>query len=170
MVDNYSQSVEIEVSSRAKRLQMAGIALVLFSLGFVLVSVFYNWFFMFGFAVFCAAGIVCMHFYNKTAKEYIYEVNPNRLVIVKKDVMNKQTRVLSLLLKDVTDFCIMNDICNDIDDGGDFLFCNKAYDMGVYQIVFKTDGGDSKRVLFVPDEYMIALIQENLQNINNEKK
>lgn len=190
MVDNYSQAVEIEVSHHSKRLQMTGIFLVLFSLGFVMTSIFYNWLFMIAFAVFFVAGIICIHIFNQTAKEYIYEVNPTRLIIVKKDVVNKQTVVLSLLFKDVTEFCIMNDLYNDrkvkgedvvcCNDGCDvidynktfdILFCNKAYDMGVYQIVFcPEDTGISQKVLFAPDEYMVALINEYIKNANSNNK
>jgi len=183
MVDNYSQSVEIDVTHHAKRLQWTGMFLVLFSLGFVVTSIFYNWLFMIGFAVFFVAGIVFIHIYNQTAKEYIYEVSPTRLVIVKKDVVNKQTVVLSLLFKDVTSFGIMTDIYHDKVEGEDavsrnvqndvidysktfdILLCNRAYDMGVYQIVFMpTDMGISQKVLFAPDEYMVALINENIKN------
>ena len=71
MVDNYSQSVEVDVTHHAKRLQWTGIFLVLFSLGFVVTSIFYSWYFMIAFGVFFAAGIVCIHIYNQTAKEYI---------------------------------------------------------------------------------------------------
>ncbi len=183
MVDNYSQSVEIDVTHHAKRLQWAGMFLVLFSLGFVVTSIFYNWLFMIGFAVFFVAGIVFIHIYNQTAKEYIYEVSPTRLVIVKKDVVNKQTVVLSLLFKDVTSFGIMTDVYHDKVEGEDavsrneqndvidysktfdILLCNRAYDIGVYQIVFMPeDTGISQKVLFAPDEYMVALINENIKN------
>lgn len=183
MVDNYSQSVEIDVTRRSKRMQWTGMFLVLFSFGFVVAAIFYNWLFMIVFVVFFAAGIVFIHIYNQTAKEYVYEVSPTRLVIVKKDVVNKQTVVLSLLFKDVTGFGIMTDIYHDKVEGEDavcanehhdsidysktfdILLCNKAYDMGVYQIVFMPkDTGISQKVLFAPDEYMVALINENIKN------
>lgn len=183
MVDNYSQSVEVDVTHHAKRLQWTGIFLVLFSLGFVVTSIFYSWYFMIAFGVFFVAGIVCIHIYNQTAKEYIYEVSPTRLVIVKKDVVNKQSVVLSLLFKDVTSFGIMDDMYHDKVEGEDviccnskvdvidysktfdILFCNKAYDMGVYQIVFMPeDTGISQKVLFAPDEYMVALINEHIKS------
>lgn len=191
MVDNYSQSVEVDVSHHAKRLQWTGMFLVLFSLGFVVTSIFYSWYFMIAFGVFFAGGIVCIHVYNQTAKEFIYEVGPTRLVIVKKDVVNKQSVMLSLLFKDVTSFGIMDDLfhekvegedivcCNSLVDVIDYsktfdiLFCNKACDMGVYQIVFlPEDTGIGQKVLFAPDEYMVALINENIKSAKarNEEK
>ena len=183
MTDHYSQTIDVEVSQKMRQLQWAGITMILASLGFILISAFYSWYFMIAFGVFFAAGIVCIHIYNQTAKEYIYEVSPTRLVIVKKDVVNKQSVVLSLLFKDVTSFGIMDDMYHDKVEGEDviccnsqvdvidysktfdILFCNKAYDMGVYQIVFMPeDTGISQKVLFAPDEYMVALINEHIKS------
>lgn len=78
MTDNYSQSVDVEVSTSAKTMQWVGICLALASFGFVLLSAFYNWWLMFGFAALAIAGGVLIHFYNKTAKENILTIFRSR--------------------------------------------------------------------------------------------
>lgn len=158
MVEQYSQTLEVEVGQKSKQKQWIGIALVLFSLGFLMLSIFYSWWFMFGFASIFVVGCIFIYSYNKTAKEYTYEFNPTRLTIACKDVVNRQKRILTLLLKDVQEFSVMSDIADD----DDLACCNKAYDMGVWQIIFMLDG-KKRRLLFAPDEYMIALINEAIK-------
>lgn len=64
MVAQYSCSVDVEVPKNKKIMQWAGIFAILFSLGFVMLSVFYSWYFMIAFAFFFAGGVVNLHFYN----------------------------------------------------------------------------------------------------------
>lgn len=159
MVEQYSQELEVEVKPQAKHKQLAGIFSVLFSMGFLVLSIFYSWWFMFGFAVIFAIGIVFIHSYNKTAREYTYELNRSSLTIVYKDVVNRQKRLLTLQLKDVESFEIMQDTYL---EGSDILCCGNAYDNGVWQLVFSIDG-KARRLLFAPDEYMCILLDEILK-------
>ena len=140
--------------------------MILASLGFVLISAFYSWYFMFGFAALLASGAVCIHFYNKTAKEYTYEFSPSRLKIIEKDVVNRQRVYLDLLWKDVCNFEIMNDV---YDEKSDLLCASKAYESGVWQIVFNVEN-EKKRLLFAPDDYLVLLIKEIANNDENEKQ
>lgn len=140
--------------------------MILASLGFILISAFYSWYFMFGFAALLASGAVCIHFYNKTAKEYTYEFSPSRLKIIEKDVVNRQRVYLDLLWKDVCNFEIMNDV---YDEKSDLLCASKAYESGVWQIVFKVEN-EKKRLLFAPDDYLVLLIKEIANNDENEKQ
>lgn len=165
MTDQYIQSIDVEVGKTAKYMQWAGIALILASLGFILLSAFYNWWFVFGFAVLLAGGGVLLHFYNKTAKEYTYEFSRSRLRIIAKDVVNRQRVYLDLLWKDAKSFGIMTDM---YDAKRDLLCANKSYEKGVCQIVFRADN-QTRRLLFVPDEYMSALISEMVGEQINKK-
>lgn len=137
--------------------------MILASLGFILISAFYSWYFMFGFAALLVGGAVCIHFYNKTAKEYTYEFSPSRLKVIEKDVVNRQRVYLDLLWKDVCDFEIMNDV---YDEKSDLLCASKAYESGVWQIVFRVEN-KKKRLLFVPDDYLVLLIKEIANNGEN---
>ena len=105
------------------------------------------------------AGGVLLHFYNKTAKEYTYEFSRSRLRIIAKDVVNRQRVYLDLLWKDVKSFDIMTGA---YDEKRDLLCANKSYDVGVCQIVFRADN-QTRRLLFMPDEYMSALVKETLK-------
>ena len=165
MTDHYSQTIDVEVSQKMRQLQWAGITIILASLGCILVSAFYSWYFMFGFAALLVGGAVCIHFYNKTAKEYTYEFSPSRLKVIEKDVVNRQRVYLDLLWKDVCGFEIMNDV---YDAKLDLLCASKAYESGVWQIVFKVDN-EKKRLLFAPDDYLVLLIKEIANNGENNK-
>lgn len=161
MTQNYCQAIEVEVSSKSRRMQWTGIFSILFALGFVMISIFYSWYFMIAFALAFVFGALNLHFCNKTAKEYVYEFTDTRINFVKKDIVNRQYRVLSLLLKDVVSFSLMQDI---YDEGNstNHMYCSRAYDRGVYQIVFDYEG-KRQIALFAPDDYMIALINDALK-------
>ncbi len=160
MTDNYSQAVDILIERGARRLQWIGIFAVLFSLGFVMISIFYNWLFMIAFALVLAIGIVCIYKYNRLAKEYIYEFSKTCLTFVKKDVVNRQSVVCRVAYTDVKAFEIMNE--GYFENDNTRLYCSKAYDMGVYQLRVDVEGKEMK-ILFAPDDYMIALINEAIK-------
>ena len=166
MTDHYSQTIDVEVSQKMRQLQWVGITMILASLGFILISAFYSWYFMFGFAALLVGGAVCIHFYNKTAKEYTYEFSPSRLKVIEKDVVNRQRVYLDLLWKDVCGFEIMNDV---YDEKSDLLCASKAYESGVWQIVFKVEN-EKKRLLFTPDDYLVLLIKEIANSDENKNK
>lgn len=160
MTDQYIQSIDVEVRKKSKSMQWAGIGCILASLGFVLLSAFYSWWFMFGFALLAGCGGILLHFYNKTVKEYSYEFSKTRLRIISKDVVNRQRVYLDLLFKDAKRFEIMTDMYN---EKSDLLCADNAFDRGVWQIVFEVDN-QTRRLLFAPDEYMVALIDETINN------
>lgn len=159
MTEQYSQTVEVTVTSKTKAMQWIGIGSVLFSLGFLMLAIFYVWYFVFGFIAILAVGIVYIHLYNTSPKEFIYDISPVRLVIAKKDLMGKTVRKLSLMLEDVKSLELMQGIADD----DDVIACDRTYDKGVYQLVYGEDG-NVKRLLFAPDDYMLALLKEALQD------
>lgn len=162
MVEQYSQTIDVDVTKKSKLMQLAGIALVLASLGFLMVSIFFSWWFMFAFAALFTLGCIAIHLYNKVAKEFTYELNRTCLCVVAKDVVNRQKRILTLYLKDMRGFGVMSSM---YDGKQDILCCNNCYNMGVYEIRFDFDGTD-KRLLFAPDDYMIALLNEAIAENN----
>jgi len=157
MTEQYSQTVEVAVTSKTKAMQWIGIAAVLFSLGFLMLTIFLKWYFVFVFIVILAIGIVYLHFYNKTAKEFIYDYSPVRLVIAKKDLMGKTSRILSLLFDDAISCEIMDGAADD----DDVMACGAVHERGIYQIVY-SEGEKTRRLLFAPDDYMLALLKEAL--------
>lgn len=68
MVQQYSCTVDAEVKKSKKALQWAGIFAILFSLGFVIFSIFFSWYFMIAFAFFFVGGVVNLHFYNNVKR------------------------------------------------------------------------------------------------------
>lgn len=157
MTRQYSQTVEMTVSSKTKSMQWIGIAAVLFSLGFLMLTIFLKWYFVFPFVIILAVGIVYIHFYNVSAKEYIYEFSPSRLTVAKKDLMGRTRRLVSLMLADVESGSVMEGLSDD----NDIVACNAAYERGVYQLIYKEEE-KRYRLLFAPDTYMQALLLEAL--------
>ena len=158
MTEQYSQTAEVAITSKTKAKQWIGIGLVLFSLGFLMLTIFLKWYFVFAFAVILTVGIIYIHIYNNTAKEYIYDFSPKRLVIAKKDVIGRTRRILSLLYDDVVDCKLMEELATE----GDIVACGATYEQGVYQIAYK-EGEIMRRLLFAPDTYMMALLKETLK-------
>ncbi len=86
-------------------------------------------------------------------------MSPGRLVVAKKDLMGKTVKKLSLMLVDVKSLELMQGIADD----DDVIACDQTYDKGVYQLVYGEDGS-VRRLLFAPDDYMLALLKEALRD------
>lgn len=157
MTQQYSQTSEATVSSKTKAMQWIGIAAILFSMGFLMLAIFLKWYFAFAFVVIFIVGCVYLHFYNNSAKEYIYEFSPSRLTVAKKDLLGRTRRMVSLMLSDVEEFGLMQGVSDDTD----VICCDRTYEKGVYQIIYR-DEVKTRRLLFAPDTYMTALIREVL--------
>ena len=166
MTGQYTQTVDVVVDGKAKRTQWIGIAAILISLGFIVLAAFLNWYLMFGFGAFLLIGVVQIHRYNLVAREYIYSYSDTRLVIAKKDVVNRTRRVLGVLFKDVISFAPLESLSED----DDIVCCKNVSDMGVYELNFKV-GEEVRRLLFAPDEYLTELIKHRLAGaVNGEDK
>lgn len=157
MTEQYSQSVEVAVSGKLKAMQWCGIASLLLSVGFAVTAGFVSLYMLFGFGLFLLIAIFDLHFYNAEAKEYIYSFNPTRLVVAKKDIVNRTRRVMSVLFEDVTSFAPLEGMSDD----GDIICCGNVSDIGVHELNFKA-GDEVCRLLFAPDEYMSELIKNRL--------
>ncbi len=162
MTEQYTQTVEVTVSSKTKGMQWAGIVAVLLALGFLMLAIFLVWYFVFGMLALLAIGIVYIHFYNISAQEYAYDFSTVRLIVVKKDLMGKQKRILCLVYEDIIDFGIMEGLAED----EDIIACNAAHEAGVYQIVYR-NADKTRRLLFAPDDYLLALLKQRIASCDN---
>ena len=157
MNEQYSQTVEVSVPKGAKAKQWVGIGCILAALGFVMLSVFHSLLWLIAVALFAVAAVINIHFYNDTAREYSYDVSAQRIVIVKKDVVNRQRRLIAIPFENITSFGVMQSML----DEDDIMAANAAYDDGVYELIFR-DNDKLKRLLFAPDSYMIEIIKERV--------
>ena len=164
MTEQYSQNIDVAVSRRAKATQYIGIAAVLLSVGFIFAAAFYNWYLMFAFAAFLAIGAIEIHVYNATPREYIYDFSPKRLVVAKKDVVNRTRRILSVLYEDVASFAPLEGLSEE----SDLVCCSSAGEEGVYELNFKA-GDSMRRLVFKPDEYLTQLIKSALASANKDE-
>lgn len=158
MTEHYSQTVDVQVSREARVKQMLGIAFALVSLGFIMLSAFLNWLYMIGFGIALIVGLVFIQLYNLTPKSYTYDFSIERLIIAKTSVINRTTRLVSIMFCDVKRFDLMSDLLSE----RDIVASNSVNERGVYELVYRAENGENRRVLFAPDDYMIELIREIL--------
>jgi len=154
MTDRYSQTVDVEVKNAQIKYQILGISSILIGLGAIVLSVFISYYFMFGLAVFGILGIVFIHEYNGYPKEFTYELSLESFVVIKKDLVNRQKRILYLLLKDIEIISVLDGLFDDTD----LVACSKN-SKNMYQIIYN-ENDQHKRLIISPDEYMIALLNE----------
>lgn len=159
MIDNYTQTIECEISKEARKKQLLGVGFVFLAFVCLTVAATVNWWVAIGAGIFAVSGGIFLHLFNDTAKEYTYEFSTSCIVISKKDAVNRQHRILTLYYKDVVSFGILEGLlCDD-----DVVATDKCGSIGVYEINYVEDGV-AKRLCLVPDDYMIALLSEAIAN------
>lgn len=164
MTDNYTQTVELKMSGNTRLKQILGLVLILLGVGLFAVAATANWFITIPAVFLVVGGGVYLHLFNKTAKEYVYGFNYQRLVISKKDSVNRQKRILSVEVDKIISFEIMQSLPN----VGDTIAVADVGEMGVYELTFSCENGESK-LFFKPDEYMVALINDCLDSRKSVK-
>lgn len=158
MTYSYEQSIDIELPKTARIKQIVGVLLILFGLGFVLLASLYSYYFFIPVGVFVIAGALVTWNYNKTVLKYIYSYNGERIAFSTTNVVGKTERKLEILWADVDEYGDFLDLI----DPRDFVMCANPRDYGVKTIEFHLENGEIHRVLFAPDDYMKALIDENV--------
>lgn len=161
MTDNYTQTIEVNMKSETRRKQILAFILILLALALFAVAAVVSWFIVIAAVAVGIAGGVYLHLFNNSAKEYIYDFSPVRLVISKKDAVNRTRRLVTLAFADVAAFGIMQDMA----DKQDVCAVNDIGEKGVYQISYK-ENGNIRKLYFQPDDYMLALLEEKLSEIN----
>lgn len=161
MTENYTQTVEVDLKKESRRKQITAFVLILISLALFAVAAVVNWFIVIASVIIGAAGVLYLHLFNETAKEYVYDLSATRLVVSKKDAVNRTRRILTLILEDVVFLGIMQDI----PDKDDVCAVNDLGGKGVYQASYK-EGSTVRNLYFEPDDYMIALLNDRLPEIN----
>lgn len=157
MMDNYEQNVNIDLPKSARSKQIIGVLLILFGLGFILLASLYNYFFFIPMGVFVVAGVVVTHGYNKTVLKYTYSYNYERIAFSTTNVVGRTERKLEITWNDMDSYENFIDVI----DPRDFIMCENPRDYGVKALEFHLENGEMHRVLFAPDDYLNALINEN---------
>ena len=160
MTEQYSQTVEVALSKSVRTTRNMGAAAFLIALTFVIIAGFVSWYFMIGFGVFFAVAAIEIHFFNASPKEFIYDFSMSRLVIAKKDIVNRTRRMLCVAFIDVKEFGVLDGLSDD----DDIVACESSSQQGVYQLVFD-ENGKYRRLLFAPDDYLVELISAALKNV-----
>ena len=171
MTEQYTQTVEVPTKNADKAKLIAGIALSMLSLIFLVLGVMNNRLFFIGFGVLLVLGFVMIQLFESAPSVYIYSVSPKSLVISKKNNAHSTKRVACISLGKVIHFEEFTDVA----DSKDIVACEDLSLSGVYSVVFKDtlkdDFGEvekSKRLLFSPDDYMLALLKAEFSKQGEE--
>ncbi len=157
MTDHYVQTLSIDAPKKERIKHTAGTVLKLMALGLIVVALFASYYAFIAVAVLFVLGIALCQVYNNNAKEYEYDFNTLRIVISKTNMLGKRERKLEVVFDDVTNFCPFTDIIS----ADDLIFCQSAGEKGVYALTFLFEQKE-RRLLFQPDTYFVALIEETL--------
>ena len=159
MTEQYVQTVDVDTSLRTKLLFIVGLAVLLVSLVFIIVAVLVNYWFFVGFGSLFVLGFVLVQMFESAASQYIYGVSTKRIVIYKKNNAHNGKRIANVTFDNVKRF---EEFCDIVEDK-DIVACKNTSESGVYALVFNDEQEKTvKRILFSPDEYLIAFIKENL--------
>jgi hypothetical protein len=159
MNDNYIQTVEISIKPKDRKKQIAGMTLCLLAMGFILLSAFYSLYFLIGLFLLLALGITLLQLFASCAKQYEYNYNTKRFIVSKTNNVNRKYRMLEIAREDISGFGLFKDIIEE----SDICVCDNPRADGVYFFKFKLKDAET-RLLFTPDEYMLALITKEMGN------
>ena len=155
MTEYYVQTLDVETSAKDKAKLIGGALLMLFSLAFLIVAVLVNYWFFIGFGAFIVSGMILVQIYESLAAKFCYSTSEKRIVVSKKNNAGNGKRLASVefaSIKRIERFC-------DIVSKDDIVACDNTGDQDVYALVYQADGVN-KRILFKPDDYLIALLKE----------
>lgn len=162
MTEQYTQTVEVRTQNSDKAKLIAGILCMMFSLVFLIVAILKNYLFFIGFGVFIVIGFALVQIFESAPSEFIYSISPKNLVISKKNNAHNTKRKACISLENVERIELFTDIV----DSGDLVCCENSSEKSVYALIYSDFDKDfevekHKRLLFCPDEYMLALLKEN---------
>ena len=167
MTEQYTQTVEVKTSNADKAKLLAGIALLMLSLVFVILGIMKNRLYLIGFGVLFVLGMVLVQIFESSPSEFIYGISAKSLVIAKKNNAHNTKRIACIDLEKV----VRIERFLDIVSKNDVIACENPSNLGVFAIVFldcvKEDDEIKqikKRALLSPDDYMLALFAENFQD------
>jgi len=164
MTDQYVQTVEVKTSAKMKACFIGGLLCLMSSLAFIIVAVLKNYWFFVGFGVLFVFGFILVQIFESAPSQFIYGLSQKRIVFSKRNNAHNAKRIVSVPFDKVKDF---GKFC-DLVAAEDITACENAGVVGVYAMTFLNDPGKIQRVLFSPDDYMLALLNENLKEEKGE--
>ena len=162
MTEQYTQTVEVRTQNSDKAKLIVGILCMMLSLVFLIVAILKNHLFFIGFGVFVVIGFLLVQLFESAPCEFIYSVSPKNLVISKKNNAHNTKRKACISLDNIERIELFSDVV----DAVDLVCCENSSEKSVYAVVYSEYDMDfevekHKRLLFCPDEYMLALLKES---------
>ncbi len=164
MTEHYVQTQDVKQSAKDRAKLIGGILLMLASLAFLIVAVLVNYWYFVGFGALIIAGLVLVQFYESLAAKFFYATSEKRIVISKKNNAGNGKRLASVEYANV----IRVERFSDIVTKDDLIACDNTGDRDVFALCYK-ENEVNKRILFKPDDYLIALLKEIMpEKVENE--
>ena len=163
MTEQYVQTVDVLTSAKTKAYFIIGLVALMASLAFLIVAVLKNYWFFVGFGALFLLGFVLVQIFESAPSQFVYGATGKRIVFSKRNNAHNAKRIVSIPYDKIIDFDRFADIVCD----GDVIACENTGAEGVYALKFVDEDGSDKRVLFSPDDYLLAFLQENLKEGND---
>ncbi|MBO4380648.1 MAG: hypothetical protein J5815_00665 [Clostridia bacterium] len=165
MTEQYTQTLEVPTSTKDKAKLIVGIALMMLSLVFLVVGILKIRWLLICFGVLLVIGFVLVQFFESAASEYMYSISPKSFAISKKNNAHNTKRLVQIDIEKIVrierflDFIAPKDI----------IACENSGAKNVYAVVFEQEIKyddqtvvKCRRALISPDDYMLALFEDNL--------
>lgn len=165
MTEQYTQTLEVPTSAQNKAKLIVGIALMMLSLVFLVIGILKIRWVLIAFGALLVIGFVLVQLFESAASEYIYNISPKSFVISKKNNAHNTKRIAQIDIEKI----IRIERFLDIVAPKDIVACENSSDKNVYAVVFEQEIKyddqtvvKCRRALISPDDYMLALFEENL--------
>ena len=152
----YTQSVGVKISTGGKIMLYAGIALQIASLALLIVGVFVNQFVLFAFIAVLGIGILLGQLYYAQNIEYNYHYAEDRLIFTKKDVRLRVKTLMTVKFDRIISYENFVDFVKNTDK----VYLSDVASPENKVLRFTLPDGSEHRIIFTPDEYLNALINE----------
>ena len=155
MIANYKQKLSLKISKKQRVLQIVSIAVQVLSLGFIVVGVIVDFYYYIGFLLMYGLGVGLYQLYYSTTREYEYVLTDSHLVFYKNDIRLHAKLILILNLTDINSMKTFTDLVKD----GELVLLDNPSRSDAKEIEY-VQNGKTSYVLFAPDEYMVALLED----------
>lgn len=157
MIANYKQKLSMKISKKQRAIQITSIVVQVLSLGFIIVGFVVDYYYYIGFLLTYGLGVAIYQIYYSTTKEYEYVLTENQLVFYKNNIRMHAKLILGLNLSEIKSIKIFSDLVKE----GELVLVDNVSRKDAKEIEYEKDG-KTNYIVFAPDEYMVALLEDRL--------
>ncbi len=166
LATRYNQIVEMVDTEKINWLHIGGIAIVLLSFTFVACAIALNVLYVIGFVLLFSIGVIIVEFFQHSTKEIEYVMNETRISFQKKMMNSKVKDIISVPFENVVSYSLFSDFANE----KDLILTNCISSKSTMKMLVDQKDGTTKTIIFSPDDYLKALLDEILVNHSSIKE